>query len=280
MFALCKPIQRQCGLGLRAPHHQAFLDKRYQNLWLEIHPENYFSGGQSLFLLEQIRKDYPLSFHSIGMSLGSYDLPCKKHLNQIKTLAQSFDPFLISDHLSWSRYEDRFFNDLFPLPYTKKALQCFCKNVDFVQSFFKKQILVENPSSYLSFPNPEISEWEFLKTLSKKTGCGLLLDVNNVFVSAHNHQFEAKVFIDALADCDVQEIHLAGHTENTFSNGRKILIDDHGSKVIDEVWDLFSHALKIFDNTWPLIEWDTSVPELSVLLEQKKRADHFINLSE
>lgn len=267
----------ECGIGLRPPHVKELLQEKYKNTWLEIHPENYLSsGGKSLKQLYKLREHYPISFHCLGFSLGSHHPINLDYAKKIKMLSEKLQPFLISDHMSWSRLGNTFTHDLLPIPYTSTSLDNFVNNINQAQDILKKQILIENPSSYLSFPESNIPEWEFLSVASKKSGCGVLLDVNNIFVNSCNHHFSTSNYLNHIKDLDIQEIHLAGHHINT-DKKVNIYIDDHGSKVSQEVWQLFKKCIKLFPKTKILIEWDTNIPDLSVLLEEKNKADTIIN---
>ncbi len=266
-----------CGLGLRHRHFKEFIEDKPNVPWLEIHTENYFSTGSTASkYIEQIRKDYPVSAHCVGLSLGSAEKNCTtraKHLQQVKQTVERIKPFLVSDHLSWSASDHpHYIPDLLPVPYTQEALDIMSDNIDQAQNVLGRQILIENPSSYLSYNKQDMNEWEFLNALVKKTGCGLLLDVNNIYVSAHNHGFDALEYIAQIPVQPVQEIHLAGYAIRKVE-GQEVYIDTHGQRVYDPVWDLYVKAIERFGDVPTLIEWDTDVPELSVLLEEKAKAD-------
>lgn len=265
------------GLGLRHRHFQNFLEDKPDVPWLEIHTENFFHlGSAAAKYLEKIREDYPLSAHSVGLSLGSASTTCparEEHLRKIKQTIDYFEPKMISDHLSWSADDTPYYvPDLLPIPYTEEALAIMITNIDRAQELLGRQLLIENPSAYLSYTHSDMTEWEFLNLLVKKTGCGLLLDVNNIYVSAHNHGWSAEEFLHNINHRAVQEIHLAGYTVRNVE-GREVYIDTHGAPVYDPVWALYEQALALLGTIPTLIEWDTNVPELSVLLEEKARAD-------
>jgi len=262
------PIPAEAGIGLRFPHHQAVLETKPSVAWLEIHTENYMTGGPPRRYLDAIRRDYPISCHGVGLSLGSAEGLDKAHLARVCETIDRVEPALVSEHLSWSAVDGIYLGDLLPLPMTEEALDIARRNVDAVQTALKRQILVENPSSYLRYRHSTIPEWEFLGELAARTGCGILCDVNNIYVSAHNHGWDAIVYLDALPIGSIGEIHLAGHSVRTLENGRTVLIDDHGSRVIPEVWALYEQALKRFGAVPSLIEWDTDVPALDVLLDE------------
>lgn len=269
------------GIGLRSPHINQILNKKPRIGWLEVHSENYYaSGGPSIQVLQEIRKTYPISLHSVGNSLGSKQKVDLEHLKKLKNLIEIIDPFLVSDHISWGMIDGKHFNDLLPLPYTKSALKAICDNVDIVQNFLKREILVENPSAYLAFKNQEMDEADFINELTKKTGCFLLLDVNNIFVSSQNNkEFKPTSYLKKLDKKIVKEIHLAGHSTNTIFDGKKnhkILIDTHNDVVCSEVWEIYKNAIELFGQVPSLIEWDQDFPELKVLLDEAKKAQKIL----
>lgn len=255
---------RGVGIGLRAAHYRAFLDSQPPTDWLEVHSENYFGdGGYDLHVLEQVRCRYPVSLHGVALSVGSADGVRPGHLAKLKRLVERIEPALVSEHLCWGAFGPRHFNDLLPLPYTREALDRVVCHVCLVQDTLHRQILIENVSSYLQFRASELSECAFLAELARRSGCGILLDVNNLFVNAVNHGFDA---LDALHEIPVEavhEIHLAGHCADG-----DVLIDDHGSRVAAPVWRLYEAACRRFGAVPTLIEWDTSIPALEVLLDE------------
>lgn len=268
------------GLGLRHCHFQDFIEKRPDVPWLEVHTENFFSqGSTSSKYLADIRQNYPISAHCVGLSLGSASVTCpvrEQHLQKIKKTIDWLQPSLVSDHLSWSASDDVYYlPDLLPIPYTEEAFDVVVKNINHVQDVLQRQILIENPSSYLRFVDSTMFEWDFISCLSKVTGCGLLLDVNNIYVSAHNHDFDALTYLENLPLEAVKEIHLAGYSISNIE-GKDVYIDTHGQKVYDGVWELFAKAIERFGAVPTLIEWDTDIPELSVLLDEKRKADTII----
>lgn len=263
------------GIGLRSPHYQALLETRPEIAWLEVHPENYFCGGMHLHLLEKIREIYPVSFHAVGLSLGSHEPVRKEHLSQLKQLVDRFNPTRVSDHASWSASGNAHLNDLLPLPYNEESLSALCRNIDIVQTTLGRKILLENPSSYLTFNTSTMSEAEFMVEAAKRTGCNLLLDVNNIYVQAHNHNLNAMDYLKSIPQHLVQEIHLAGHTTREFAAG-KMLVDTHNQPVCDEVWQLFAAAIQRFGATPTLIEWDKDLPALSALITEAQKAEHII----
>jgi uncharacterized protein (UPF0276 family) len=260
------------GIGLRAPHVHEVIDTRPPTAWLEVHAENYLGGGPALRSLEQLRPSYPISLHGVGLSLGSADGLDGRHLRRLAALIGRVEPVLVSEHLSWSITGGVYLNHLLPLPYTDESLELLCRHVDQTQIALGRQILIENPSSYLRFRHSPIPEPEFLAELSRRTGCGLLCDVNNIYVSAHNLGFDAMAYVDALPRVSVAEIHVAGHARND-ADGLTILIDDHGSRVSPEVWRLYAHALSRFGPVATLVEWDTDIPTLDTLLAEACVAD-------
>jgi len=260
------------GIGLRAPHVHEVIDTRPPTAWLEVHAENYLGGGPALRSLDQLRPSYPISLHAVGLSLGTADGPNPRHLERLAALIGRVEPVLVSEHLSWSIAGGVYFNHLLPLPYTDESLALLCRNVDQTQIALGRQILIENPSSYLRFRDSPIPEPEFLAELARRTGCGLLCDVNNIYVSAHNLGFDAMVYVDALPRASVGEIHVAGHARND-ADGLTILIDDHGSRVSPDVWQLYAHALSRFGPVATLVEWDTDIPTLDTLLAEACVAD-------
>jgi uncharacterized protein len=266
-------IPARAGIGLRAPHYRDVLDFLPGVGWLEVHSENYFgAGGRPLDYLERIRAHYPISLHGVGLSLGSADSLNPVHLRKLKGLIERVEPGLVSDHLSWSSVGGRYLNDLLPLPYTEEALAHFCRRVEEVQEFLGRRILVENPSSYLEYRESAIPEWEFLREVAEVTGCGILLDVNNVYVSASNHGFDARRYIDSMPARYVSEIHLAGFTRNPTDAG-EILIDTHSKPVADEVWTLYARVIDRTGEVPVLVEWDADLPPLTVLVAEAHRAN-------
>jgi len=270
-------IVATAGIGLRFPHHRIVREERPAVGWLEVHPENYMGGGKPLEHLDAIRRDYPLSLHGVGLSLGSADGVDERHLARLERLIERVEPGLVSEHLSWSAVGDKHFADLLPLPLTEEALAAVCRNIDLTQERLKRRMLIENPSTYLRYRHSTVPEWEFMAAVAARTGCGILCDVNNVFVSACNHGFDADRYLRALPRQSIGEIHLAGHTLRKFDDGRSIRIDDHGSCVCPEVWALYADAVALFGRVATLIEWDTDVPPLAVLLEEAAHAEAILN---
>ena len=271
--APARPLPGRAGVGLKAGHYRTVLDTRPELGWFEVHPENYMiEGGPPLRYLEAVRNDYPLSLHGVGMSLGSPEPPPRDHLDRLRALIDRFEPFAVSEHLSWSRTGDRFFADLLPLPMTREALDVMAGNVGRVQDHLRRRVLIENPSTYLRFGREEISEPEFLAALSRRTGCGLLLDVNNLFVCASNHAFDPRDWLDGFALDRVEEIHLAGHAVDD-AGVHPIRVDDHGSPVIEEVWALYREVIGRRGAVPTLVERDANLPPFAELLAEAHRAD-------
>ncbi|TVZ38281.1 hypothetical protein P886_2642 [Alteromonadaceae bacterium 2753L.S.0a.02] len=274
------PLQlpKRVGIGLKAQHYQDILEHQPDLGFLEIHPENYMGdGGPQHRYLEAIRNLYPVSMHGVGLSLGSTDGIDRDHLQRLKTLCERYQPHQVSEHLSWSHVDNIYFNDLLPLPYTHETLALACDNVLATQDFLKRTIIVENPSTYVAYKNNDYIETEFLKALVEHTDCGLLLDINNIFVSATNNGFDPYAYIDQIDPSAVVEVHLAGHSETTLSNGKILRIDNHGSKVKQDVWQLFKYFLqKTMQPVATLIEWDTDIPPLKVLLDEAETAEKYL----
>jgi uncharacterized protein (UPF0276 family) len=256
------------GIGLRFPHHEHVLQTRPPVPWFEVHAENYFGGGPVRRTLEAVRRDYPLSLHGVGLSLGSAEGLDSQHLRRLTELAGALQPGLVSEHLSWSIGGGRYLADLLPLPMTEEALDVVCRHVQQTQEALRRPILIENPSSYLQFEHSSIPEWEFLAAVADRTGCGILCDINNIFVSASNHGWDSLRYLDALPAAAIGEFHLAGHTELTLADGRQLRIDTHGARVAPPVLSLYEEALRRFGPRPTLIEWDTDVPAFEVLLAE------------
>jgi uncharacterized protein (UPF0276 family) len=273
-----RPAPERAGIGLRAPHHRALLETRPQVGWLEIHAENYMGGGAPRHYLEQARALWPVSVHGVGLGLGGSEPPDAGHLDRLARLAGWLKPAFISEHLAWTGVDGRYYNDLLPLPYTADSLEQVCRNVAIVQDRLQRAILIENPATYLRFRESQIAEAEFLGRLVERTGCGMLCDVNNIYVSSVNHVGReaapavAAAYLDSLPDGIVGEIHLAGHAEND-ADGRAILIDDHGGLVAEPVWDLYAAAVRRFPAAVTLLEWDSNIPPLGHLVAEAEHAD-------
>ena len=270
------PIPAKAGIGLRFQHHQAVLESPPGVTFMEVHTENYMGGGTPVRCLETVRRDYPVSLHGVGLSLGSAEGLDLAHLDRIRQVAERIEPALMSEHIAWSVSNGTYLADLLPLPMTEEALDVVCRHVDQMQSTLRRKVLVENPSTYTQFRHSTIPEWEFMAAVAARTGCGILCDVNNIFVSAKNHSWDALAYVAALPREVIDEIHLAGHSIRELADGGTLRIDDHGSCVADEVWSLFAEALRRFGPIPTLIEWDNNIPPLEVLLAQARRADALI----
>jgi uncharacterized protein len=273
------PIPVTAGISLKHQHFAEILATPPATGWFEVHSENYLTaGGAHLAALERIRRDYPLSCHGVGLSLGSATGLDAAHLARLKSLYERYQPGLVSEHLSWSVAAGVYLNDLLPLPYTEEALDVFCRNLDRAQGALGRQMAIENPSTYLQLTGAAMSELEFLAEVVRRTGCALLLDVNNVYVSACNLGFDATAYLDAMPAGAIVEIHVAGHREER-CGGEPILIDDHGSSVDACVWALLRRLLARIGPRPVLVEWDTGVPALPVLLAEARKADAEIAMS-
>jgi len=264
------------GIGLRTAHQVQILRERPAAGWLELHSENYFAdGGMQIERLMCLRSSYPLSLHGVGLSLGSTDTLDREHLRRLKRLVGWSEPAIVSEHLSWGSVNGIHFNDLLPLPLTEEALAHMIARVDQVQDLLGRQILVENVSSYLEFADSQIAEWDFLAALAGEARCGLLVDVNNVYINACNHGFDARRYLSSLPRHLVQELHLAGHSRNRYAD-YDILIDSHAAPVCDEVWELYDFALGCFGPVPTLIEWDADLPALEILLAEAGKANQHL----
>lgn len=260
------------GVGLRAPHCAEFAAARQPVGWLEVHSENYFgAGGHDLHMLERLRADYPVSLHGVGLGLGSALAWDESHLERLAALADRIQPLLVSEHLSWGATDERNLNDLLPVPYTQEALALLTERVQRVQERLRRRILIENISAYLEFAASEMTEGGFIAELSRRTGCGVLLDVNNLYVNQVNHGSDAQTTMRALRPESVEEIHLAGYFESD-----DCLIDTHGERVAEPVWRLYETAIERFGPVSTLIEWDTDIPSLPVLLDEATKARAFM----
>jgi uncharacterized protein (UPF0276 family) len=268
-----RELERRAGIGLRHSHVADLIDRPPPGLdWVEVHTENYMvDGGPRLRQLELIRERYALSFHGVGLSLGSADPPDPEHLARIRRLADRFAPALLSEHIAWSIEGGHYLNDLFPIPYTEEALAVVARNVAIAQDALRRPLMVENPSSYLRFVDSTMPECEFVAEIARRAGCGILLDVNNIHVSAHNHGFAVGDWLETIPGAVIGEFHLAGHARCEIE-GESILIDDHASRVNEAVWQLFDRTLARYGPRPTLIEWDNGIPPLGVLLDERSNA--------
>jgi uncharacterized protein len=272
------PIGGVAGTSFKPEHLQAILGAKPQRGFFEVHAENYMgAGGPPHRALEAIRRDHPISLHGVCMSIGGPQPLDKAHLGRFRGLVARYQPALVSEHLAWSTHETSFFNDLLPLPYTAATLQNVCDHIDQVQDAIRRPLLLENPSTYVAFRESSMSETDFIRTVAERTGCGLLLDINNVFVSATNHGFSA---LDYLADFPlsrVGEIHLAGHAEQTDDEGDLLLIDSHDGPVADAVWKLYEIVVQRRGGVPTLIEWDSKIPDWPVLQAEAAAAQAILD---
>ena len=268
------PLPYAPGVGYKPQHFQDLRDNGAPVAWLEIHAENYMGdGGRPLAQLRALAKDYAMSVHGVGLSIGGPDPLDRDHLDRLKHLVSWLNPASFSEHLAWSTHDGAFYNDLLPLPYTNDTLARVAAHIDQVQDILQRPMLLENPSSYLAFAESTWSETDFLAELVRRTGCGLLLDVNNVFVSATNLGYSPTGYIDAYPVAHVGEIHLGGHDTDADDQGAPLLIDSHGREVADPVWALLDYTLDKTGRKPLLIEWDTDVPEWPILQAEAARAD-------
>lgn len=262
------------GVGLKASHIAEALASPAAGLFFEVHAENYMvAGGPRLAMLEAARAARPLSLHGVGLSLAGHSLPDLHHLLALKSLADRFEPFLLSEHLAWCSLDGRALPDLLPFPRTGEALRTITRNIDYAQSLLGRQLLIENPSHYLAIEGHAWSEQEFLAELTRRTGCALLLDLNNVHVSAANLGFDARAYLAQFPGWAVGELHLAGAMADAQLD---LLIDNHGSRIADPVWDLLDLFVAAHGPRPVLVEWDRDVPEFSVLIEERDKAAHGI----
>jgi len=267
-------VPPRAGVGLKPSHYRTILDSAPDIGFFEVHAENYMgAGGPPHRYLETIRANYPLSLHGVGLSIGAYQSLDREHLARLKALIDRYQPGLFSEHLAWSPHETSFFNDLLPLPYTAETLRHVCEHVDEVQSTLGRQMLLENPSTYLAFAESTFGEIEFIAEIAKRTGCGLLMDVNNIYVASTNQEWDPVAYLEAYPLAHVREIHLAGHDTRTDETGRPLLIDTHDRPVDDIVWDLYRRAVDLIGPVPTLIEWDAQVPDWPVLKAEAERAE-------
>jgi uncharacterized protein len=266
------------GIGLRLPHLAEVVATRPRAGWLEIHPENFLANPHALELLLALREHSPIAVHTVGISIGSADGLDREHLARLRRLVDAIDPVLVSGHLAWSSLHGTYLNDLLPLPYDEASLVVAASHLDQVQNALGRRYLVENPSSYVAFRSSILSEVEFLSELTVRTGCGLLCDVSNVYLSAHNMGYDPYAYIDALPPDAVGELHLGGFTaeDDLARPGSQLLVDTHGTTIADPVWELLAHTIRRVGPAPTLIEWDNDLPSLATLLAEAARADAVI----
>ena len=268
------PIPARAGVGLKPEHYQDILSSQPNIGWFEIHAENYMgAGGPPHHYLSAVRERYPISLHGVGLSIGSHAPLDTEHLGRLKQLMERYRPGLFSEHLAWSTHEGVYLNDLLPVPYNAESLARVAEHIDQVQDTLGVRMLLENPSAYLSLAETTMSEIDFLAGIVRRTGCGLLLDVNNVQVSAANHGFDPVAYLEAFPVEHVGEFHLAGYDAQTEENGKPLLIDTHDRPVLANVWELYRLAVRRAGPHPTLIEWDASVPGWPVLQAEAAKAD-------
>lgn len=274
MFDQTPHLPNVPGVGYKPQHYRDILANSEPVGWLEVHAENYMGdGGRPIAQLKYLSERFPISVHGVGLSIGGQDALDQDHLERLKKLCDWLQPASFSEHLAWSTHDSHFLNDLLPLPYTPATLSRVADHIDQLQSHLGRQILLENPSSYLAFAESTFEEPDFLREIAKRTGCGLLLDVNNVFVSATNLKMSAQAYIDAFPLAQVGEIHLGGHDEDEDDLGAPLLIDSHGREVADPVWSLLDYTLPRSGPRPLLIEWDNDVPDWQTLRAEALRAE-------
>jgi uncharacterized protein len=256
------------GVGLRRPHYQLITETHPKVDWFEVISENFMvEGGRALEVLETVRERYPIAMHGVSMSIGSTDPLNRKYLRQLRELARRFEPAWISDHLCWTSVGGRNLHDLIPLPYTEEAIRHVAARIRRVQESLERPMLIENVSSYMAFADSTMTEWEFISAIAEEANCGILLDINNIFVSAFNHRFDANEYIDAVPAERVVQYHLAGHSDHG-----TYLLDTHDHPIRDEVWALYERAARRFGEVATIVEWDDNIPEFAVLAAASERA--------
>lgn len=261
------------GVSLKTVHYKQFLEELPSIGWFEVHSENFFTeGGNGLANLMALSKLYPASLHGIGLSLGSAAGVQISHLEHLAKLVDLVKPQFVSEHLSWGYINGVYMHDLLPIPYTDESLKIFSRNIAVVQEFLRREILIENPSSYIEYKASCKHEADFLVEICKITGAKILLDVNNIFVSSSNHGWDPKTYIDSIPKNLVKEIHIAGHSTKILPADQILRIDTHDNYVCDEVWDLYSYAIKRFGPTHTLLEWDANIPSLEILIQEASKA--------
>lgn len=270
---------RLTGISLRTPHVAEFLEKRPQVAWIEVHSEHYFAdGGKALQQLETLRSDYPVSIHGQSLSLGSADELNWQYLKKLKDFITRINPCLISDHIAWNSIDGQYLHDLLPLPYTEETVEHLVTRIQQVQEYLQRQILIENIASYVRFENSTMTEWEFLQAVATRSGCGILLDVNNIYINATNFGYNPELFLSSMTPALVQEIHLSGFT-TTIINDREILLDTHNKPIVPAVWDLYQLATQQIGRKATMIEWDKDLPALETLCLEAYRAEKILRES-
>ena len=269
-----RAVPARAGVGLKAPHYRTILEIRPDIGFFEVHAENYMgAGGPPHRYLTQIRSHYPLSLHGVGLSIGADGPLDRMHLRRLAALNERYEPGLVSEHLAWSSHGGVFFNDLLPLPYTKRTLQRVCEHIAQVHEALGRQILLENPSTYLAFEESTYEEADFIAEVARRSGCGVLLDVNNVYVACTNQGWDPLGYLERLPLAHVRQIHLAGHAADRDGRGAPLLIDAHDRPVSALVWDLYAHVIATLGAVPTLIEWDQRLPEWRALEAEAQRAE-------
>ena len=273
-----QPVADLAGASFKHEHLNAILAEKRHCGFFEVHAENYMgAGGPPHQALERIRRDHPVSLHGVCMSIGAPQPLDQAHLARFRLLVERYEPALVSEHLAWSTHQTTYFNDLLPLPYTQATLAQVCEHIDEVQDAIGRRILIENPSTYLAFASSTMSETEFIREIVRRTGCGLLLDVNNVFVSAINHDYAALDYLSDFPLAEAEEIHLAGHAEQCDDEGERLLIDSHNGPVADEVWKLYEIVISRCGPIPTLIEWDSKIPAWPILRMEAQAAQAILD---
>jgi uncharacterized protein len=272
------PIAGSAGTSFKHEHLNAILAESRPSGFFEVHAENYMgAGGPPHWALERIRHDYPVSLHGVCMSIGGPQPLDQAHLVRFRDLIDRYEPSLVSEHLAWSTHETTYYSDLLPLPYTQATLAHVCAHIDEVQDAIGRRILIENPSTYVAFASSTMSETDFIRAITRRTGCGLLLDVNNVFVSSTNHGYGALDYLSDFPLAEVGEIHLAGHAEQSDDEGERLLIDSHDAPVADAVWNLYEITISRCGPIPTLIEWDSAIPAWPILRAEATAAQAILD---
>jgi uncharacterized protein (UPF0276 family) len=275
------PFPARAGVGLKLEHAADVLNGGHGVGFFEVHAENYMgAGGEPHRVLSRVRESFALSLHGVGLSIGGTDPICEIHLDRLRRLIERYQPALFSEHLAWSSHGGAFLNDLLPLPYNLATLQRVCDHIDLVQEKLRTRLLLENPATYLLFEESTMGEAEFISSIVARTGCGLLLDIGNVYVSAVNHGFEPMAYIDAFPIDAIEEIHLAGFAVDRDDDGTPLLIDSHGCEVAEVIWALFQRTIARTGPISTMIEWDNDVPAFAALAAQAKRAQSVLMTEE
>jgi uncharacterized protein (UPF0276 family) len=270
-----EPAPARAGVGLRLPHLAEVAATRPAAGWFEVHPENFLANPHAAELLIELARYYPISVHSVGVSIGSAHGIDRNHLKRVRALIDAVDPILVSGHLAWSTHQGEYLNDLLPLPYNGETLRLVARHVEGVQQFLGRPYLVENPSSYVGIATSTMNEVEFLGELVDRTGCRLLCDVSNVYLSGHNLGYDPRAYLDAMPAAAIAELHLGGFEaeDDDGDPGNQVLIDTHGQRIAEPAWELYAHALRRFGPKPTLIEWDNDIPALATIMAEADQAD-------